>query len=187
MLIHHLFDRSWASVDGIPAAGLTENWEPLATIIDCHVEVKGLNPFGEVKSGWIKIQAPLEPLFLDERIDPDGEGVPYSRNPKVRTEKGNPEGEYSRFDVNLIEGTDEDAVALVRSLKNVKIFALILAKEATTPDQDGLFIYHSLIVSPTGDGGHTMRRLGFVIQDEDTLGTCDSLDPSIEQPVITLV
>ena len=187
MLIHHLFDRSWASVDGITAAGLTENWEPLATIIDCHVEVKGSNPFGEVKSGWIKIQAPLEPLILDERIGPDGDGVPYSRNPKVRTEKGNPDGEYSRFDVNLIEGTDEDAVALVRSLKNVKIFALILAKEATTQDQDGLFIYHSLIVSPTGDKGQTMRRLGFVIQDEDTLGDCGSLDPSVERPVITLV
>lgn len=139
-----LSDRSWASVDGIPAAGLTEGWELLATIIDCHVEAKGSNPFGEVKNGWTKIQAPLEPLF-------------------------------------------EDAVALVQSLKNVKIFALILAKEAATPDQDGLFVYQSLIVSLTDDGGQTMRRLGFIMLDEDTLGGCDSLDPSAHQPIITLI
>ncbi|OCL14519.1 HET-domain-containing protein [Glonium stellatum] len=178
---------SWASVDGIPAAGLTEGWELLATIIDCHVEAKGSNPFGEVKNGWTKIQAPLEPLFLDERINSNGEGVPYSKNLKVRTEKGNPKGGYSRFDSDITGGTYEDAVALVQSLKNVKIFALILAKEAATPDQDGLFVYQSLIVSLTDDGGQTMRRLGFIMLDEDTLGGCDSLDPSAHQPIITLI
>jgi hypothetical protein len=120
---------SWASVDGTPALGVYGKWEPVAEIIDCKVELKGKNIFGEVKSGWVELKAPLLPLILDPRVDPEGTGVPYDNNPKVRTEKGNPEGDYSRFDFAFSKSTSrEEALAMVESLKGVEIFALILAK-----------------------------------------------------------
>jgi hypothetical protein len=52
------------SVDGIPATGLFGQWELLATVIDLDVELEGENLYGAVKSGWIKLEAPLLPLFL---------------------------------------------------------------------------------------------------------------------------
>jgi hypothetical protein len=61
---------SWASVDGIPAAGFRGEYELLATILDHQVEIDGDNPFGRVKSGWIKIEAPLIPLTLSKETGP---------------------------------------------------------------------------------------------------------------------
>jgi hypothetical protein len=76
--------------------------------------------------------APLVPLILDERVDPEGTGIPYNNNPKVRTKKGDPEGLYSRFDFPFSGPTGRDeALTIVESLKAVDIFALILAKGLT--------------------------------------------------------
>jgi hypothetical protein len=179
---------SWASVDGTPASGFWEPPEYVATIIDCYVELQGENPYGEVKSGWIKLQAPLEPLFLDENFNPEEASVPYDHNPIVRTANGNSEGVHSRFDFAF---TDDDAkevsLTLVQSLKNVSIFALILAKTEPSDNYGETCQYHALIVCPTGDDNRTMRRLGFVLLDDDDLGKCKSLDPATERPIVTLV
>ncbi|KAF2191137.1 HET-domain-containing protein, partial [Zopfia rhizophila CBS 207.26] len=63
---------SWASIDGpFGNLGLAKkddgtDWIDIAIIIDCHVEPKGENPYGEVKSGWIQMKAPIEPLSRSE-------------------------------------------------------------------------------------------------------------------------
>lgn len=71
---------SWASIDATPGHILRRGgWEPLACILDCHVEQEHDNPFGEVKSGWIKMEAPLVPVTLimsEYRPDDPGTGVP---------------------------------------------------------------------------------------------------------------
>jgi hypothetical protein len=178
---------SWASVDGIPATGMHGKWEPLAEILDCKVEMKGKNIHGEVKSGWIKMQAPLVPLILDQRVDPEGTGIPYQNNPKVRTENGDPNGFYSRFDFPFSEPTGrEDALAMVESLKGVDIFALILAK-GLPEEEDSEVNYHSLIVRFAEGDGNSMQRLGFINFSLDFLGECSQLDHPEERPIITLV
>jgi hypothetical protein len=180
---------SWASVDGTPAAGLPENWEPVATIIDCHAEHKGNNPFGEVTSGWIKMRAPVVPLILDPRIDPEDSGHPYDNNPKVRTEKGGSKTAHSRFDFDFSGPNGrEDAEAMVSSLEGVPISALILVKEFEEDvDGEGEFQYFCLIVGPAGDEGKEMRRLGFFWLDAETLGECRQIDHPEEQALVTLI
>jgi hypothetical protein len=178
---------SWASVDGTPATGMRGKCEALADILDYKVELKGQNIFGEVKSGSIKLQAPLVPLILDERIDPEGTGVPYDNNPKVRAQKGDPDGFYSRFDFPFSGPTGrEDALALVESLKSVEISALILAK-TLQEDDDSKVWYHSLIVSPAAGDSSSFQRLGFVIFTPEDLGECSQVDHIEERPIITLV
>lgn len=178
---------SWASVDGIPAVGMRTKWEPLADILDCEVEPKGKNIFGEVKSGWIKMLAPLVPLILDERVDPEGTGIPYNNNPKVRTKQGDPEGLYSRFDFPFSGPTGRDeALTIVESLKAVDIFALILAK-GLPEDEDSEVTYHSLIVRPAEGDSSAMQRLGFIHFSTEDLGKCSQLDYPEERPIITLV
>jgi hypothetical protein len=178
---------SWASVDGTPALGIYGKWEPMAEIIDCKVELKGKNIFGEVKSGWIKLKAPLVPLILDPRVDPEGTGVPYDNNPKVRTEKGNPEGDYSRFDFAFSKTTGrEEALAMVESLKGVEIFALILAKRLPE-DEDSEIDYCSLIICPAEGDSSAMQRVGFLDLSPEVLGECSQLDHPEERPIITLV
>jgi hypothetical protein len=178
---------SWASVDGIPAMGMDTKWEPLADILDCKVERKGKNIFGEVKSGWIKIQAPLVPLILDERVDPEGTGIPYDNNPKVRTEKGDPEGLHSRFDFPFSEPTGrEDALVVVAGLKGVDIFALILAK-GLPEDENNEVNYHSLIVRPAEGDSSAMQRVGFINFSPEELGKYSQLDHPEERPIITLI
>jgi hypothetical protein len=178
---------SWVSVDGTPALGLYGNWEPVGEIIDCKVELKEKNIFGEVKSGWIKLKAPMVPLTLDPRVDPKGTGVPYDNNPKVRTEKGDPEGEYSRFDFAFSKSTGrEEALAMVESLKGVEIFALILAKNLPE-DEDGEIAYHSLIIRPAEGHSNAMQRVGFLTLSPEILGECSQLEHPEERSIITLV
>jgi hypothetical protein len=178
---------SWASVDGTPATGMRGQWEPLADIIDCKVEPKGKNMFGEVTSGWIKLKAPLIPLILNDRIDPEETGHPYDLNPKVRTEKGDPDGTHSRFDFPFSEPTGrEDAIAMVESLKGVDIFALVLAKSLPEDERD-VDTYHALIVRTAEQDSSAMERVGFVLFDPHQIGEHSQLEYPEEQPVVTLV
>jgi len=171
---------SWASIDGYISANELPLCSHEAAILDCHVELKGSNPFGEVSSGWIKLRALLVPLFLNEKIDPDGFGVPYAKNPLARTENGDPNGTYSRFDIDFSNITMEGAQDLVRSMGSKKLYALMLGK--TTEDDE--LSYFSLIVTPTEAGPYTMQRLGYIVQNENCMGP---LDAASEKPIITLV
>jgi hypothetical protein len=95
------------SVDGIPATGLYGRWEPLATVIDLNVELEGENPYGGVKSGWIKLEAPLLPLFLT------GNGEEYEEAEWEDVEEDEEEsGEEDQWkDETEDEGEDKDDVA----------------------------------------------------------------------------
>lgn len=183
---------SWASVDGIPASGSFDRcaqWEPVAEILEYKVDLKGKNIFGEVTNGWIKLKAPLLPLTLDPRIDPENDGIHYSVNPKIWTEdwKGEPGGTYSRFDFDFT-GPDrrEDAHAMVKSLEGVPIFALILASMKWDESDETVF-YPSLIVRYAEGDNSAMQRLGFVDFDNNELGECIQLEHAEERHVIKLV
>lgn len=182
---------SWASMDGIVGDSTSEKFEPVARVLDQHIELSGQNPFGEVKSGWLKIQAPLQRLYIDENFAPDGKGVPYENNPKVRTETGSPEGTHARFDFAFThEDAPEVAMALVKSLREVEIFAMVLGKQQSGSEPEaGRYHYQCLIVGPAGDGSDAMRRLGFLFLDEAEMGECKYLDPDspVEHPLVTLV
>jgi hypothetical protein len=178
---------SWASVDGIPGLGSYGKWEPMAEILDYKIELKGENYFGEVKSGWIKMQAPLVPLILDPRVDPEGTGIPYHNNPIVRTEKGDPDGTFSRFDFPFSAPTGrEDALDMVKSLEGVDIFALIITR-SPSDDEDGEADYRSLLVRPAEGDSSAMQRVGFVNLSNKELGECSQLDYPEERPIIMLV
>lgn len=49
---------SWTSVDGAVCHGALGNFEDLAQVEDVSVKCSGLNPYGEVSSGWLRLRAP---------------------------------------------------------------------------------------------------------------------------------
>jgi hypothetical protein len=178
---------SWASVDGIASTGIDYRWESLADILECEVELKGKNAFGEVRNGWIKLRAPLVPLILDEHVDPEETDLPYHNNPTVRTEKGVPEVEYSRFDYTFTGPRGrENAFALVKSLKGVDIFTLILAKIFMGEEEENIF-YNSLIVRNANGNSSAMQRLGTLMFSIKFLGECSQLDCSEERSIVKLI
>ncbi len=124
---------SWASGDGIPAAG-SRKFMGIAEVLDAHVTLKGSNPFGEVTDGWIRLRAPMEQLYMKlDEWDNKEAGQPAYENTliKVRTEKGSQEGEHSRFDFAFAEdGGKELANGIVDGLRDKEIFALVLLKLA---------------------------------------------------------
>lgn len=180
---------SWASVDGVTLASTWDKWtKPVADILDCKIEPKGKNIFGEVKSGWIKLRAPLVALILDERVDPEGTGQPYENNPKVRTHRGDPEGDHSRFDFHFSAITGrEDALAIVESLKGVDMFALILAEHSRDEGGDSKHTYMSLIVRPAERDSSVIQQLGFMFFDAHFLSECSQLDHPEERAFVMLV
>ncbi|OAL29742.1 hypothetical protein AYO20_09034 [Fonsecaea nubica] len=175
---------SWVSIDGIPTSGLIGRWEQLAFIIDCQVDLVGESRFGEVKSGWIKMEAPLLPLILVESVrssDDRETGLPlkqkhlFFRTPRglrtpgqvdPRTPGGVDAKSTGRFD--SIGQRHEEAETLARE---GKVFALVLAVDVGDTSHK-LMIYHSLLVTPVDEGGDgtTLKRLGFVNLEIESLG-----------------
>jgi hypothetical protein len=187
---------SWASMDGNPNVGILSrspgNIELLALVIDCCIELKGSNPYGEVKSGWIKLQAPLQPLFLTGHYNPGPWGKFRNKYTMVRTERGNPSGCEADFDFEFgIETTREDGSTLLSCPESVEIFALFLTKQFTPQlkqrNEDRKPGYCGLIVCPIEHGSRLMRRLGKFWMDAERMGECKYLDPSVERPIITLI
>lgn len=84
---------SWASYAGTAATGLRAGWESVAEILDWHVELKTeANPYGEVRSAWLRIRGPIVPLFSvgenphkqkDHEIERQRAGLPP--HPLMRT------------------------------------------------------------------------------------------------------
>jgi hypothetical protein len=178
---------SWASGNGIPAAGIRDKYDKLAEVLEAKVILKGTNPFGEVTDGWIKLRAPVEQLFLVlDDWDPE---VLYKRNVKVRTSKGNPKGTNSRFDFAFTAAdAGQEAKKIVESLEGVDIFALVLVKNYYT-GSDGVFdpvTYHSLIVRKV-DGTDNYQRLGFLLCDDDVLGRKPEEQPLEELQTFVLI
>lgn len=87
--------------------------------------------------------------------------------------------------LTLTEKTKEDAIPLVRRLKRVELFALILAK-SQDPDEAKTLAYHSLIVNP--DYGWWLNHAAPMIsfQSEQILGKGIDCDASGDHAIITL-
>jgi len=173
---------SWANCDGmIVFNGPIDR--PMGMVIDYQVDYKGLNTYGEVKGGSIKLQAPLIELFINDEIDPDNTGAPYSRLPMVRTKTGGPRGAHCHFDFEIFGKTIEEISAFIQSFADTKIYGLVLGN--TTVDQET--IYESLVVTPTESQSFTMRRVGLLTQNELDMGSQQAFHPSSTRPIITLV
>ncbi|KAJ4304635.1 hypothetical protein N0V90_000161 [Kalmusia sp. IMI 367209] len=183
---------SWASGDGIPAAGQMTEYEDIAEILDAKVTLKGANPFGEVTDGWIKLRAPLEQLYpMYDDWDPEAPGhYPYDNNIKVRTEKGDKEGTYSRFDFAFTaDDAPQEAKKIAKSIEGVDIFALVILKSSpwepkADDDDDGT--YHALIVKKV-NGTETYQRLGFLLVGKEVLGREPEKEAREDFPVVTIV
>lgn len=173
---------SWASVDGIPATGFRADPECLATILDYRVDVDGDNPFGRVKSGWIKIEAPFVPLTLAENTGPMGHML-------LKPEEGGEEV-FAGFDT--IDRLYSVSAGMVREMK---LFALIMArvtvpKQKPNSEQSSQGVYQSLIVTPAETVESSaipfreMKRVGMLLQSAETL-KADELEDS--RTTVTLV
>jgi hypothetical protein len=186
---------SWASLDGEPDVGFLSRLDCdikiLPKVIDCNVELQGVNPYGAVKAGRITLQAPLEPLFLTGKYI-----CPYERYSNryimVRTGAGDLRGCEATFDFEFgLETIQTDGSTLLRCPEDVNLFALVIAEglgqQPTEREEVGRPGYYCLIVYPTEDDKLVMRRLGLVWMDAERMGDCKWLDSSIERPVVTLI
>ncbi|KAJ4247465.1 hypothetical protein NW762_013140 [Fusarium torreyae] len=176
---------SWASMDGIPALRVQHNHHTLAEVLDVKVKLKGSNPYGEVTGGRIRIRAPMERLyFATEDWDPTRPNIPYQTIPKMHTANGNPEGTHTRFDFAFTaDDAPQEALKIVKSLKGVEVFALILLK---TEEGKENYNYQALIIAQV-EGGSDYRRLGFIHLTEETLGRRPEDEAKDELPIVTLV
>ena len=151
---------SWAALDGIGATGFYRAHRDVATIVDYHVEVDGDNPFGRIKDAWIKLEAPLVPLFLSTKTGPTGYMC-------LETRSGRGEGSICSFDT--IDGNHSVSAEIVRQMD---LFALVMAglvgegPKETNPDKEGeIPTYMCLVVTPAardGDRAGFMKRVGWI-------------------------
>jgi hypothetical protein len=176
---------SWASVDGVPATMHQKRieWDPVAVVLDCHVEIDGDNPFGRVKSGWIEIEAPLVPLILSRKKE-------QTKQIFLKTERGDESGARAAFDT--IDRTYEASAHIIREMK---LFALVLAAwhpdvNHSTDREVGCRYYQTLIVSPVeaieapATSVGLMKRVGWMIQDARLFGANELND---SRDIVTLV
>jgi hypothetical protein len=152
---------SWASVDGTASGGYVGQREPVATVLNCSVELKGENPFGEVTGGRIEMEAPLVPLVLSETQGPTGHIY-------LRTEKGDPEGMYAGLDT--ISRVHKDSAELLSSMP---LYFVVLVRLSGTERLETESHYFSLIVTPAEGAEGSMKRVGFLIHADSDLGPDD--------------
>ncbi|ATY65983.1 Heterokaryon incompatibility [Cordyceps militaris] len=159
---------SWASVDGSVDVGFrSRSVRPEATITAIQVTLEdAAQPFGNVTSAAIVLEAPTFPLTL---VDQDGaEG----RHMYLRTENGHPRGFVAGFDV-----IDRRHQVSAASIRNSKVFALVLAE--TQRNVCAIGSCHAavgvvgVIASPVDASGAAMRRIGSFTTVPDRFGPGD--------------
>ncbi|SPO07796.1 uncharacterized protein DNG_10491 [Cephalotrichum gorgonifer] len=163
---------SWASLIGIPAMEFNDTMTVLATVIDCGVEVDGLDVFGRVKHGWIRMEASLVKLILCEPDD-------TWPNILVRTENGIEDGQSPRFDT--IDIKYEVSAEAVRSMDMYTLVLGMASLEDYSPSESDSesysgvkTVYEGLIVVHVGnpDEGR-FRRIGSISQTDTDFGPHD--------------
>ncbi|KXH48486.1 HET domain-containing protein [Colletotrichum simmondsii] len=166
---------SWASVDGTPATGFLGESVPHAEIIEAKVEIDGENPFGRVKDGWIKLEAPLVKMVVSDNKGPTGHIL-------LRTEKGATDF-YAMLDT-----IDRDYVASGSLLSSMDLSAVVVAFTYGTPfkaDPERKDpCAQALLVVPSESRPGCMRRIGMLVQDGAAFGA-DLLASA--KSVVTLV
>ncbi|OHW98972.1 heterokaryon incompatibility protein [Colletotrichum incanum] len=152
---------SWASVDGVPATGFLGETDIQAQVLDAGVVVDGENPFGRLKDGWIKLEAPLIKMVLSENKGPTGHLL-------LRSEKGTGDSHA------LLDTMDGKAEETEKFFKSTDLYALVLAfvyGHPMRPDPERKCGFaHALLITP--DEGRTgcMKRIGMVLQYSKSFG-----------------
>lgn len=150
---------SWslASVNGILCVGFRgKSSHFIATIVNIQVSLMDeAKPFGRVTAASIELEAPLVPLRLSEKPGPTG-------HMSLRTVNGDGGDFYAGFDT-----IDKHYAASAESLRNIELYALVLAEthkeECSTGNCNREGSHRSLIVTPVDAPGDRFKRLGFII------------------------
>ncbi|WQF80964.1 Putative heterokaryon incompatibility [Colletotrichum destructivum] len=153
---------SWAAVDGVPATGFLAEGEPQAQVLDAKVEIDGDNPFGRVKDGWIKLEAPLIKMVLSENKGPVGHLLLRSN--------GWADDVHEMLDT--MDGRSEEAETF---FKSKDVYAVVLAfvyGHPLEPDPERKHgTAHALLVTPDHDRPGCMKRIGMMLRDAKNFGT----------------
>ncbi|TDZ24651.1 hypothetical protein Cob_v002516 [Colletotrichum orbiculare MAFF 240422] len=152
---------SWGAVDGIPAAGFLGEAEHKAKVIEAKVDIDGENPFGRVKDGWIKLEAPLIKLKLTQ-----DKGL-FNRV-LYRSEKGS--GDFHAL-FDAMDRSFEKSKDVVEALE---VYALVMAftyggPRGSDPERKRP-VAHGILVVPAADRDGCMRRIGAFVQEAEGFG-----------------
>ncbi|GKT49696.1 uncharacterized protein ColSpa_09877 [Colletotrichum spaethianum] len=166
---------SWASVDGIPATGFLGEAELQAQVLDARVVIDGDNPFGRVKDGWIKLEAPLIKMVLSDNKGPTGHLL-------LRSERGT---EDSLLLLDTMDGKSEDTE---KFFKSTDVYALVLAfvygyPLKPDPERESGFA-HALLITPNKGRAGCMKRIGMALQPSKNFGPEETAST---KSVVTLV
>jgi Heterokaryon incompatibility protein (HET) len=178
---------SWASHSGdlmFRFANGSSRWRAIARALDYHIELKTQNPYGELKDGWIRIEAPLVSLSPSTELEKGDSSLKWG--PRFKTTSGDPNGYYATLDDFHVD--DDAARVFVNSLD---FFALVLGRydsrgredeekgesgqmkrndeeaedEDRNADVDAYICYFALIVAATSSDSGQMRRVGTIALD----------------------
>lgn len=161
---------SWASVGGRMSAGFRDRSVKFeAVVINIQATlVDEADPFGNVVSASILMEAPLVPLTLAE---PDGDAANDSEwSLFLRTEVGHKRGFYPGFDV-----IDPRYKASAEIIRSTKLFALVVAEterqECLTGSCHAPKALVGLVVSPVNGSEDAMKRVGCFWTSFNMFGT----------------
>jgi hypothetical protein len=145
-------------------------WEDVAEVLDCHITLKGEDPYGEVTDGWLKLRAGLEVLSPTE---PE----PKKQIWWMRTPNGSEKGSVCIF----------DTLARAERARSSGVYALVLTKSPMTCGE-GKWSYHGIVVIPVLGRESTYERLGKVVfSGEEVLGECAWTEDKKKLVEVTLV
>jgi hypothetical protein len=162
---------SWASHDGpvrfqVPKEnlGLGEEgeewawgkWSCVATVLEYKISIKGDNPFGEIESGYLKLEAPIEPLIVS-----DWEAVMKGDLTIVSIAGGEVNGDCTSLSLDL---PPKD----LNKFPQLDLHALFLFKVYFG---ENFSSYKALLVVPTGVENE-YRRVGIVRLNASIVGAC---------------
>lgn len=130
----------------------------MATVLDYKITLKGENPFGEIESAYLKLEAPIEPVFLSEEPD---------RGPSFGSRFERP-ALGNRFRISFAGGGSEQ-VCLRSDLEpedsdellQLNLHALFLFSKKPRGAYDDGMRYIALLVTPV-EGQAAYRRIGII-------------------------
>jgi hypothetical protein len=150
---------SWASIDGPfgTFSAKAGDFRDVAEILDYHVTLKTDDVYGEVSDAWIKMSAPLEPLY------PTGE-VPRKQVWRMQTKTGDESGAVCIF----------DTASRAERAKGVPVYVVLLTKGGSRRGQTCVGIerpyYHGIVVVRVEGKEGVYERVGKVMPDDEVLG-----------------
>ncbi|KAH3970438.1 hypothetical protein HBI81_020610 [Parastagonospora nodorum] len=152
---------SWASIDG-PFGTFSvkaDDFSEVAEILDCHVTLKTDDVYGEVSDAWIKMRAPLEPLYPTEE-------VPRKQVWRMKTKTGDEGGAVCIFDTS----------SRAERARGVPVYVVLLTKGGSCCGQSCVGsespYYHGIIVVKVEGKEGVYERVGKVMPDDEVLGEC---------------